>query len=213
MQIILEKILEADDLHRVRSLLASEQFVDGRSTSTLTGKNNLQLPPGSQASRDAGTLILERLAEHPTFQLGVHPRSILPPLFSKYEVGMSYPEHVDSAIMEGCRTDLAMTLFLSDLHSYSGGELVVDTGNGTRRYRLKAGDAIVYPATTLHYVAPVVSGARLVAVTWAQSMIRDSSKRQILYDLSSAIATLGDGPYVARLRCSYNNLLRLWAEV
>jgi PKHD-type hydroxylase len=213
MSILLENALDADDLARIRSLIASEDFVDGRGTSTLVGKNNTQLPPDSPIAREAGALILERLADNETFQMRALPRRILAPLFSRYEVGMTYPEHVDTAVMNDCRTDLAMTIFLSDLASYGGGELVVDTGNGERRYRLAAGDAVVYPASTLHSVSPVTFGVRIAAVTWMQSLIRDPLRREVLYDLGSAASGLADTSYGARLRCSYQNLLRLWGEV
>jgi PKHD-type hydroxylase len=213
MGIILEKVLAPDDLARVRSLIAGGDFVDGRGTSTLLGKRNTQLSPDSAAAQDAGSLILERLADNEAFRLRAHPRRVLAPLFSRYEPGMTYPEHVDVAVMDDCRTDLAMTIFLSDLASYGGGELVVDTGNGERRYRLAAGDAVVYPASTLHSVSPVTFGVRVAAVTWVQSLVREPSKRDILYDLGCAASSLAETPYGPRLRCSYQNLLRLWAEV
>lgn len=206
-------MLGADDLAHVRSLIARENFVDGRETSTLAGKHNTQLPLDSAIAREAGELILQRLADHEAFQLMAHPRRILPPMFSKYEPGMTYPPHVDAAVMDDCRTDLAMTLFLSDLSSYGGGDLVVDTGNGERRYRLPAGDAVVYLASNLHGVAPVTFGARVAAVTWMQSLVRDPVKREILCDLGAAVTGLAETPYGARLRCSYQNLLRHWAEV
>jgi PKHD-type hydroxylase len=120
--------------------------------------------------------------------------------------------HVDSALMEGMRADVAVTLFLSRPEDYSGGDLIVEAGAGERRYRLLAGDAIVYPATTLHRVAPVELGARLAAVTWAQSHIRDAAQRKIAYELSNVVTNYGDRPYAAQLRRSYQNLLRMWVE-
>jgi PKHD-type hydroxylase len=212
MHVILEKVLSQDDLAQIKALIDSETFVDGRESSTAVGKNNLQLPAGQQAAEVAGALVADRLAGSELFQLAVLPRHILTPMFSKYEVGMTYPEHVDNAVMDGCRTDMAVTVFLADPASYGGGELAVDTGNGMRRYRLPAGDAIVYPASTIHHVVPVTFGVRLAAVTWVQSMIRDGAKRAVLYDLGCALASLGDSHLGPRLRRSYQNLLRKWAE-
>jgi PKHD-type hydroxylase len=213
MHVILQSVLTTSDISYIHSLIAMEKFVDGRATSTLSSKNNLQLPAESEAARLAGRLVLDRLSAHPIFAKAVYPRCILPPLFSKYEIGMTYPEHVDNTMMDGCRTDVSVTLFLSDLASYTGGELVVDTGNGERQYRLPAGNAIAYPSTRLHYVAPVTSGVRVAAVTWVQSMIRDASKREVLFGLYSATPSLSGTCYAGRLRCSYQNLLRMWAEV
>jgi PKHD-type hydroxylase len=212
VRVIIENLLSADDLAAVRAIVESGTFVDGRETSTLTDKRNVQLPLDSPAADRAGALILDRLLDNETFQSAALPRQVVPPRFSRYEIGMGYPAHVDSATMGACRTDLAMTVFLSDLDRYDGGDLVVDTGNGERRYRLPAGDAILYPASTLHSVAPVTAGTRLVAVTWVQSLVRDPLGREILTDLALSAARLSATPYGPRLRRSYHNLLRLWAE-
>jgi PKHD-type hydroxylase len=212
MHIILEKVLDENGLSRIRALLATEEFTDGRQTSTVLGKNNTQLSFESPPAQAAGELISNQLLQNEMFAQAAYPHRILPFTFSKYEVGMSYPQHVDSAVMDSYRTDIALTVFLSDLDSYGGGELVIETGNGERRYRLAAGDAVVYPASTLHCVAPVVFGTRLVAVSWVQSLVRDPLKRQVLYDLGCSVASLSDSAFGARLRRSYQNLLRLWAE-
>ena len=110
MRFVLEHVLSADDLAQVYALIAQETFVDGRATSTLTGKNNLQLPVGSSGAQAAGTLVLERLRAHPSFESAVHPRFVFPPLISRYELGMEYPDHVDAAIMDDRRADVAVTV-------------------------------------------------------------------------------------------------------
>jgi PKHD-type hydroxylase len=196
----------------VKALISSAVFIDGRTTSVLAGKKNLQLPLGSEAARKAGAVVIERLRAHDTFNLAVQPLAIHPPLFSRYEQGMEYPEHIDVAIMGGIRTDVALTLFLSERDAYDGGDLVVDTRNGIRCYRLDAGDAIAYPASTVHHVAPVTRGARLVAVLWVQSLVRDPGQREILYDLGLSMRSLEDSSCGPRLSRSYWNLVRLWAE-
>jgi PKHD-type hydroxylase len=114
--------------------------------------------------------------------------------------------------MDGIRTDVALTLFLSDKDAYEGGDLVVDSATGVRRYRLDSGDAIAYPATTVHHVARVTRGVRLVSVLWVQSLVRDPGQREILYDLGLAMRSLAESSCGLRLRRSYWNLLRLWAE-
>jgi PKHD-type hydroxylase len=214
MQVLLEKVLAPEDVARVKGLILSEVFTDGKETSTLMGKNNLQLPVETLASRTASELVVGCLRKHETFNLAVQPQFILSPMFSKYDAGMEYPDHVDNAMMDGHRSDVSMTVFLNEPETYEGGELVIDTGNGERRYRLAAGDAIAYPSSTLHRVACVTRGTRLAAVLWVQSRVRDPAKREILYDLGSTMrsVSLMEGPYGDRLRQSYWNLIRLWAD-
>jgi len=212
MYVLLEKVLTVNDVARVTELISSAAFVDGRETSALVGKKNLQIPLDSDAARKAGTIVIERLLAHELFNLAIQPSAIHPPLFSRYEQGMEYPDHIDVAIMGGIRTDVAITLFLAEKDSYDGGELVVDTGNGIRSYRLEAGDAVAYPATTVHHVAQVTRGVRLVAALWVQSLIRNPAQRDILYDLGLSMRSFGDSSCGPRLIQSYWNLVRLWAE-
>jgi PKHD-type hydroxylase len=213
MPALLNQVLTADELQHVTSTLSQAGFVDGRATSTLAGKNNLQLPTDAPEARAAAALVLERLNAHPLFEAAVHPRFVLSPLISKYDPGHEYPDHVDVAIMNGCRADVAVTVFLSDKATYEGGDLVIDTGNGERSYRLEAGSAIAYPASTLHRVAPVTHGTRLAAVTWVQSWVREDAHRTVLCDLRTTLDSLEESNLGSdRLRRSYWNLLRMWAE-
>jgi PKHD-type hydroxylase len=212
MHVIIQKALDVDTLAQVRALLADAAFDDGRSTSTVAGKHNLQLADDSAAAPNAMSLVSDALLSNAQFQRAAQPQRMLPLMFSKYEVGMSYPDHVDNAVMDGVRTDVATTVFLSEPDRYDGGELIVDAGAGEKPFKLPAGDAIVYPATTLHRVAPVSRGVRLVAVTWTQSLVRDVAKRKILYDLAGAVEDFPEGPCALGLRRGYHNLLRLWAE-
>jgi PKHD-type hydroxylase len=214
MHIVLEGVLPPDQLSRVKQIILNDRFIDGNATSTLQGKNNLQLPADSEACKEAGAIVTECLNAHDSFVLAVQPQVILPPLFNRYDVGMEYPDHIDQAIIRRHRTDISITVFLNEPDTYQGGALVVDSGNGERRYRLNAGDAIVYPSSTIHRVAKVTQGTRLAAVLWVQSWVRDPAKRQILYDIGATVQymTLVEGPYSERLRQSYCNLTRLWAN-
>jgi PKHD-type hydroxylase len=110
-----------------------------------------------------------------------------------------------------------MTVFLNDPEAYDGGDLVVRTSFGEQSVKLPAGHAVVYPSSSLHQVAPVRRGERLVALTWIQSYVRDAEKRELLYELNLARESLlKEAPgaettgYVDR---SYANLLRMWAEL
>ena len=71
-------------------------------------------------------------------------------MFSRYESGMQYGSHVDDALMDGMRTDVAFTLFLSDPTSYDGGELTIESAAGEETFKLDAGALVAYSATSLH---------------------------------------------------------------
>jgi PKHD-type hydroxylase len=134
---------------------------------------------------------------------------------------MTYGDHVDDPIMGGTgprfRSDLSMTLFLNAPERYEGGELVMRTAFGDQRIKLPAGDAVLYPSSSLHQVAEVTAGERLVALTWIQSYVRDAAQRELLFELNQARETLlKDSPQAAHTALvdrSYANLVRMWADV
>jgi PKHD-type hydroxylase len=82
--------------------------------------------------------------------------------------------------------------------------------------KLAAGALVLYPATQIHRVAPVLRGRRHAAVGWVQSLVRDAHRREILFDLDTArravFERLGKTETFDRLAKTYANLLRLWAE-
>lgn len=132
---------------------------------------------------------------------------------------MSYGEHVDNAILLSpaqMRTDVAVTLFLSDPASYDGGELVINTGNEERQVKLPAGSLIAYPPYFVHRVALVTRGVRLAAITWVESIIRDPERRRLLQQMDRAMGALharhGDSSDLHALNNSYHTLMRMWAE-
>jgi PKHD-type hydroxylase len=148
---------------------------------------------------------------------------VFPPLFNRYDAGMTFGSHVDNSIrgIPGTgmriRTDISSTLFISSPEDYDGGELVVEDTYGTHSVKLPAGDMIVYPATSLHNVTPITRGSRIASFFWTQSMIRDESKRSLLFDMDMAIIKLGrdhpEHPSAVELTAVYHNLLRQWAEL
>ncbi len=152
----------------------------------------------------------------PYSRLATRPKTILGPLFSRYQPGHAYGAHVDDALMGGVRTDVAFTLFLSEPGSCDGGELIIDTAAGEEAFKLAAGSVVTYPATTLHRVAPVTRGERLAAVGWVRSFVRDAAHRELLFDLETARRRLFDrdgktaeGDLLAKCAA---NLLRMWCE-
>ena len=220
--IVIPKILTPEQLAPLREHLARAEFVDGKLTAggaARAVKNNLQLKRDDVQPLPIDTLVAGALTNSPQFRAYVSPRRILPPIFSRYAPGMSYGGHVDDAIMglgQPLRTDIACTLFLSEPGDYDGGELVVRTKFGERSVKLPAGDAVVYAASTHHWVNPVTRGERLVAATWAQSYVRDAAVREILFDLNTVLRSVTsvapESDEAALLAKSCQNLLRLHAE-
>jgi PKHD-type hydroxylase len=116
------------------------------------------------------------------------------------------------------RTDLSATLFLAEPESYEGGELVIEDTYGGHVVKLSAGDMILYPASSLHHVRPVTSGARVASFFWIQSMVREDARRALLFDLDMSIQRLAtkvglDDPSIVSMTGVYHNLLRMWAEM
>ena len=115
------------------------------------------------------------------------------------------------------RTDIAITIFLNEPDSYDGGELIIHTAFGEQQVKLPAGHAVMYPASSLHRVAEVTRGERLVAVTWVQSMVRDPAQRELLYTLNQARESLlrvsPESAEAAQVNTAYVNLFRMWSEL
>src|SRR5262249_35239859 len=162
------------------------------------------------------------------FRLAVRPKALSPLIFSRYEKNMHYGSHVDDALMEGMRTDVAFTLFLSEPTSYDGGELTIESAGGEEAFKLAAGALVAYSATSLpaglvpHSPPPppqsaaVTRGVRLAAVGWARSFIRDPAQRELLFDLDTArrqiFAREGKSTEFDLVSKSFANLLRMWVE-
>lgn len=226
MLTIISDLLDGRQLSDVRALIDAAQWVDGNVTSghqSALAKNNLQLPEDSPEARQAGQIILEALGRNPLFIAAALPLKIFPPLFNSYAGGQGFGVHVDSAvrIQAGSgfrvRSDLSMTVFLEDPDSYVGGEIIVETQFGAQQVKLPAGHAVLYPSSSLHRVNPVTSGRRVASFFWLQSMVRDDSARQTLFDLDSSIQSLAtivgqDNAEIIRLTGVYHNLLRRWAD-
>ncbi len=219
MQIVIGNVLTADELDTVSAVLARARFVDGKATAGFaarTVKNNRQAEGSDRSIETIRKLIAERILGHDVFQLAVRPKALGRLVFSRYEKGMHYGSHVDDALMDGMRTDVSFTLFLSEPNSYDGGELTIESPAGEETFKLEAGALVAYPATSLHRVGDVRRGARLAAVGWARSFIRDPARRELLFDLDTArhqmFARDGKSAQFDLVSKSLANLLRMWAE-
>lgn len=226
MMLHIPGVLGRADVSEIRTILAGAQWTDGRHTTGAQAagqKRNYQLPvlaPEAQALADR---VRAALLAHPLFQSAALPHTVLTPRFNAYEGGGYFGNHVDGAIQAdpvtgvNARTDVSVTVFLSDPEDYDGGELVVEDTYGAHEVKLPAGDAILYPATSVHRVEPVTRGMRVAAFTWTQSLVRDGVRRQMLFDLDMTILKLrgcvGDSDEVVALTSHYHNLIRQWAEI
>jgi PKHD-type hydroxylase len=219
MQIVIGNVLSADEIDTVCAALARAHFVDGKATAGFAArmvKNNQQAEGSDRSLATIRQLVAERVLGNEVFRLAVRPKALSPLLFSRYERGMHYGSHVDDALMDGMRTDVALTLFLSDPTSYDGGELTIESAAGEETFKLDAGALVAYSATSLHRVADVTRGARLAAVGWARSFVRDPAQRELLFDLDTArrqlFAREGKSAQFDLISKSFANLLRMWVE-
>jgi PKHD-type hydroxylase len=220
-------VLRADDVAEFRGIMAAAEWEDGRSTAgsqSAIVKKNMQLPTDGALSRKLGERVISALMANPTFIAAAVPLHIFPPLFNRYESGQFFGEHVDNAIrgdkLTGLRlrTDLSVTLFLSEPDEYEGGELIIEDYYGGQEIKLPAGHMVLYPSTSLHTVTPITKGARISCFFWIQSMIKDAHVRSMIFDLDHTIQDLAgqlgrDADEVRRLTNIYHNLIRYWAEL
>lgn len=220
MILCIADILDASALAELRATVAGGTFADGVMTAGWASrlvKKNEQLAGGAGA-HEAQQRVLAALKANPVFAAAVLPNRIGPPIFARYTPGMKFGTHMDNAVMgdDHLRTDVSVTLFLSDPADYDGGELVMETAGGESAYKLDAGSAIAYPSTMLHRVNEVTRGKREVAVTWVQSLIRSAERRELLFDLERARRSLFEregknGEFDLLTRCA-SNLRRMWVE-
>ena len=227
MLVHIPAVLTKEELVQCRTAFALSDWVDGKVTAGVQSgeaKHNLQVPESSPTARQLGDLILRALGRNPLFNAAALPLRVFPPLFNRYDEGMRFDPHVDNAIrfVHGAnvrvRTDISATLFISEPKDYDGGELVIEDTYGSHSVKLPAGDLILYPASSLHKVAPIKRGARWASFFWIQSMVKDDGQRRELFELDRAIAevraALGDAHHAAiALTAVYHNLLRRWSEI
>jgi PKHD-type hydroxylase len=219
-------LLDADQLREARGLLAGANWEDGRASAGVQAaqaKRNEQLPPDGEPARALQALVTRALERSPRFLGAALPRKLFPPQFNRYAGDSNhYGPHVDNALRftdngtNRVRTDLSCTVFLSEPHEYEGGELVIHGGAAPQRIKLRAGEAVLYPGTSVHEVTPVTRGTRLASFFWIESMVRSPEQRALLLQLDEAITQLraqhGESPAAVTLTATYHNLLRMWAE-
>lgn len=227
MLIQIPELLSPQALQQCHDLLKNAEWVDGRvtaGTQSAQVKNNWQLPEQSRECQALRPIIADALNLNALFLSAALPKRIFPPLFNRYEgAHNTFGNHIDNAIRacpvtgQRIRTDLSATVFLSDPDSYEGGELVIEDTYGQHAVKLAAGDMLLYPSSSVHRVEAVTKGARIAAFFWLESLVRETERRRLLFDMDMAILELRDShgdtsPAVSLTGC-YHNLLRMWAEV
>ncbi|MDH4096572.1 MAG: Fe2+-dependent dioxygenase, partial [Betaproteobacteria bacterium] len=137
MLLIVPAILKPDELALARSWLAEAPFVDGKLSAGAAArrvKENEERDRNAADVERLDRLVMGALARHPAYRNGALPLHAASPLYARYRPGMTYGEHLDDPIMGTggvlYRSDVAVTVFLSDPGAYDGGELVIRTAAG-----------------------------------------------------------------------------------
>ncbi|MCB1829634.1 MAG: Fe2+-dependent dioxygenase [Chromatiaceae bacterium] len=224
MLLEIARVLNEAQLAKVNEILAGSEFVDGKLSAGMAARQvklNEELKKEPKQMELLLRILVSSLAHNKIFNSAALPYRMADPIFARYRAGMHYGDHVDDAIMGKSgprfRSDISMTLFLRDPESYQGGELVIRTSFGARKVKLAAGDAVIYPSSSLHHVAEVTAGERMVALLWVQSHVRDPARRELLYELNQAREQLlqqaPEDETTKLVDRSFSNLVRMWSDV
>lgn len=225
MLLHIPEVLSKAQVVALRRTLDAGSWLDGTTTAgplAAEAKNNLQFSTESPDYSALSQSIISALERHPLFVSAALPRRILPPMFNRYAGGNHYGNHVDNAIQadgrngERLRTDISVTVFLSEPESYDGGDLIIEDTYGSHEVKLPAGDAIIYPSSSLHRVEPVTAGQRIASFLWVESLVRDAWQRSMLFNLDMTLIKLrgqvGNTDEIVALTGHYHNLLRQWSN-
>tara|TARA_Y100001978_G_scaffold182318_1_gene179107 strand:- start:317 stop:982 length:666 start_codon:yes stop_codon:yes gene_type:complete len=211
-------LLLDEEIKILKSNISSENsdWEDGKKTAGSLAskvKNNLQLNRNSEISRNNAGFIIKKLLTNKLIKSFALPKRIHGVMFTKSSKGMKYGRHVDNAYMSSGRADLSFSIFLNKKNSYGGGELVVENINAENKFKLNAGEIIIYPSTYLHSVKEITNGERLVCVGWIESYVKSIEEREYLFDIDAGakgiLAKYGRSDELDLIFKSYSNLLRV----
>ncbi len=224
MLIQIPNLLSLQQLSAIQNMLNNAEFIDGKLSAGKLAesvKQNQEIASSNPVLNQLNTIVMNSLIKHTIYIGATFPKNIATPFYAKYTQGMSYGDHIDDPIMgsqgQRYRSDISITVFLNSPSDYDGGELVINDQFGQQQVKLNAGDAVIYPSSSIHHVNKVTAGERLVAVTWVQSMVRSPEQRALLYELGLSRDQLllkdPSSEITARINNSYANLLRMWADI
>ena len=216
MNYLTHPLLNFEELEILRKNLGKELFwEDGKQTAgkyAAKVKNNLQLKRESDLSKKFSELIIKKILSNELIKSFALPKKIHSTIFSKSTSGMKYGRHIDNSYMSSGRADLSFTIFLNCKDNYEGGDLLIESFNSEKKFKLDAGEIIIYPSTYLHSVEEVINGERLVFIGWIESYVKSIEEREYLFDLDAAaksiLAKYGRSEEVDLIFKSYSNLLR-----
>ncbi|MGH6877613.1 MAG: Fe2+-dependent dioxygenase [Rhizomicrobium sp.] len=219
MFLLVKDVLDAGEIAQIRQIAQAIKFVDGRQSNPHNlAKKNLQADPAQPDAVRAGQIAGVAIARNDEIRNFAFPKRIATPLLSRYEPGMNYGPHADAPFLQlpngPMRSDISATLFISEPATYEGGELTIHLGNERHRFKGEPGAMILYPSTTLHEVAPVISGQRLSMFTFMESTVPNQMNRELLYALNEVSALEGyniSWENRTRLQFVIANLHRMWA--
>ena len=225
--VVIDQLLTSDEVKIVREALLKAKWENGDKTAmgmASSVKKNNQANPNDPIIKDLANELLGRIGSAPKVVSAALPQKIFPPCFNRYSESEEYGYHVDAAIMrlpnsnDVLRSDVSMTLFLSEPDEYEGGELIIQTEFGEQQVKLPAGYVVVYPSSSLHKVTAVTKGQRIAVITWMQSMVGDVTIRQSLFKLDQTIQDLikegnTSREHLDQLHNVYHNLIRQFSQV
>lgn len=216
----LKHVLRPEETAYLIELARNLRFVDGRATNQDSPvKNNLQVSHGDPTATEPGLILRDALMRSAELRAFSIPKQMARPTLARYEPGMTYGWHVDEAMFPSnppMRSDLSCTVWLTDPETYDGGELVIQLGEQQLSFKGRAGEAVLYPSTTIHQVTPVTRGQRLVGITWIQSYVAAAQQRELLLQLEEAKAIELAGSRNQRMlvliESVRTNLFRQWSD-
>ena len=218
MNYLIHQLLNAEEINLIKQDLdkRNEEWEDGKKTAGSHAsmvKNNLQLNRNSELSRKNSQIVRKKILSNQLIKSFSLPKIIHGIMFTKSSKNMHYGKHIDNPYMSSGRSDLSFTLSLTNKDSYEGGELKIETINSDEKFKLNAGEIIIYPSSYLHSVNTINSGERLVCVGWIESYVKSTEEREYLFDLDAGarglLAKYGRSDEVDLIFKSYSNLLRV----
>ena len=218
MNYLTSQLLIHEELETINKNLKNQKdlWEDGKKTAGSYAskvKNNLQLNRNSEFSKKYAELIKRKILSNQLIKSFALPKLIHGIMFTKSQKDMHYGRHIDNPFMSSGRSDLSFTISLTHQDSYEGGELLIETINSENKFKLNAGEIIIYPSTYLHSVEEIKNGERIVCVGWIESYVKSIEEREYLFDLDAGakglLAKHGRSDELDLIFKSYSNLLRL----
>lgn len=220
MFLTIPNLLNAAEVSAIVEIARQARFIDGkRSNPHNLAKQNVIADTVDPLSQQASQIALGAFQRSEEARNFAFPRRVPAPTLSRYAVGMKYGPHTDAPFLpigpEPLRSDVSCTIFISAPEQYQGGELLIHLGTEGVSIKGASGSALLYPSTTLHQVAPVTSGERLVMITFIESQIPDQLQRELLYTLGEVRALEGlkmEWQNRTQIEFVIANLHRMWSR-